>query len=261
MQNSTLAFHGLIASVMLWGSANPAWAQGNSAASNKPSKCVAIPVQVTFYPVQPDTSNGGLYGATNDEAWTYTDGAGGVYAKFSCGWELFLNLQNTSPLTPFKANFSKLLVPGDVSGPTGELSGWLLHVKNIADLTKYSGGQLSTASWLSLERSGPVVGSNGSLFYCNDPVTFECGASGTLANKDSNTSLVRATVAPYCASWTIEPLPLSAPHFPAAETVAGLVKATTLKGRTSVRSAGQYSMPFTIIVTRTDGGGCNGLPQ
>ena len=255
----------LFACSVLCGWVDPAVAQGKSGSSSKPPSCTDIPAQVTLYPVTvngiPDTSNGGLYGPDNLQAWSYKDGQGGVSAKFSCvTWELFLNLQNTNPLTPFSVDFSKQLATGDVTGPTGVKSGWLLHVANVADLTKYAGGYLNTWSWESLSQSGPVVGPNGALFYCNDPVTFSCGASGTLANKYSPTSLVQVTVASSCASWSIEPLPLPSGSSVAGEKVAGFVKSTDLKGRTSVRSGGQYSMPFHIVVTRTDGIGCTGLP-
>lgn len=251
-------------------------AAGSAQAQTKAkTSCQDIPLKVAIYAITSDPVTGlpgGLYGDgvvvdAQSGASVYTDGDAGVYAKFqvcNASYDFVLNLSiptlKSSPRR-FTMDFSSLLVPGDVPGYSGPVPAWLLKIPQMASLSRYGNGQLDTMLVGTLESSGLFA-------YCNnDTPAIECtGTRLTLANKYSDTSVVRVTVAADCSSWTAAPIgvtgDLADPEFNTGvegRFVAGLTKEDTTRKPTQLASAGQYSMPFTIVLTRTDDGGCSHL--
>ena len=234
---------------------------------SKPGSCTDVPVKVTLNAVAvngvPSTANGGLYGETNADGVSYTDGApDGTSAKLSCvTGNLVLNLQNSSRY--FTVDFSDrlpTLMDAGAIPQTSPQSGYLIQLRGLGTSLGGAGGVFDTWMLASLSTPGqPIVASSGTIYYCSSLGSFSCGASGTLADKYSDTSLIQVYVAPSCASWTIVPLALTSGTL-AGNDVAGLVRATTTKP-TRVLASGQYSMPFSMTIVRTDGlPGCTGLP-
>ena len=236
--------------------------------------CKYIPLQVTIHsvPYDPLAANGagghpGLYGdagALTDSV--YTDGGpDGVYAKFvlckanSPTYKFVMNLNNSTRFVNLE--FSRLLtsydtgtiVPGTSGAPVVFHSG-VLGIDQVPNLSAYLGGQLNT--WGNAASINPIS-VNTTLIYCNQ-FTVACTGSGQQgANKYSDTSILLVTVAPGCSSWTITPqVPSPGVGWVSTNSVAGLIEAF----RRGNLSAGDYSMPFSLTITRTDGGGCTGLP-
>ena len=143
--------------------------------------------------------------------------------------------------------------------PAGtRLTGWVINVNRVGNLALYTNGQLGTQMQSTLY-SNPYLADY--VLYC-DNTTLDCGGTRkALANKWSDTSVIRVTVDPSCSSWTIEPLPVPTVG-DGSYSVAGLIGQTSARGNATLISGGQYSMPFTITLTRADGvTGCAGLLQ
>ena len=182
-----------------------------------------------------------------------------MYAKFEiCNGtnDFILNLAQPSTRF-FTVDFSKILLGGDPGAvePTGPVGAWFINLDRAA----ISSGSYPTLMNVSL------VGSNSAyVLYCGTQGS-PYAAFGTLcsiADNHSDTSIVQVTVAPFCASWTIAPVPLPATSALPGNLVAGLVEAIRSKGNATLISGGQYSMPFTITLTRNDHVvGCTGLPK
>lgn len=245
------------------------------AQSKTRSSCQDIPLRVAIHPVTSDPATalpGGLYGdgvivEPRSGASVYTDGEPGVYAKFqvcNASYDFSLNLSvpnlKSSPRR-FTVDFSTLLVPGDVPGYSGPVPAWLMRIPEMGNLARYSNGQFHAMLVGTLESPGQFA-------YCNnDTATLDCtGTRLTRANTYSDTSVVQVTAAADCSSWTIVPLRVTGdpadPEFNAAVNglfVIGLVGEDTTKKPAQVVSGGQYSVPFMMTLTRTDGGGCSRL--
>lgn len=251
----------VVALVSLLVAAPPAEAQTKG-------KCKNIPVDATFQPIG-DLSNGGLFGTSNLNGTTYYNGVSGTVVLSVCDGtgDFYLNLSSANYFT---YDFSKGLVAGDIPLlPTGtQLTGWVLKVLHVGNLARYvneggvlggsSSGQLDTQMMSTLHRN-PYLADY--VLYC-DSRTADCsGTRRTLANNYSDTSLIRVTVEASCSQWTIEPLPVSTVA-DGTYPVAGLLSRTSSKGNATLVSGGQYSMPFTITLTRANGvTGCAGLLQ
>ena len=253
----------LLSSIVLCGIALPAEAQAKG-------PCRDIPLRVAIAPISQPSLTGGLYGdgLTDDGsdpavASVYTDGKNGLYAKFQiCDGSNRFTLALAHSGRFYTTDFSLQLVPGDTGspgyiGPTGPLSGGSLQIAQVANLSLYSvAGQLDTSMSATVQNLPSA-----SINYCNKSLGLVCtGGRQQVANKWSDTSVVRVTVAANCASWTITPLvPSPGDSWVNSSAVAGLVEGITSKGTATLISGGQYSMPFSISLTRLDGRGCADL--
>lgn len=243
---------------------------GEAKGGSKPSSCTDIPLQVTLAPIS-DTSTGGIYGDAGAAVpTTYTDGVGGVYAKFQvCNGsnDFILNLSQST--RTYTINFDDQLVAGDPGATTftGPVKSSFMNINEVAKLSLYSNGQLNTCFAGDL---GSSKGVSYSYHFTNTGVwqtnggTPNCpdGSIQQTTDKYTDTSFIQVTVGANCSSWTITPLPLTTTATgsiaPSAQGqyVTGFVEQTSK----SPLSGGNYNMPFTITLTRTDGGGCASLP-
>lgn len=255
-----------VALVSLLAAAVPAQARAKGS-------CKDVPVYATFHPVMidgtPDTSNGGLFGHTNTANTVYENGVSGTVVLSVCNGtgDFYLNLSSSEWFT---YDFSKGLVAGDVSLlPDGtRLTGWVIKVNQVGNLVRYmnasgvldgtGSGQLDTQMQSTLHRNAYLADY---VLYCDGTMLDCSGTRKALANRYSDTSLIRVTVNPSCSSWTIEPLPVPTVA-DGSSAVAGLLSRTSSKGNATLVSGGQYSIPFKITLTRADGvAGCAGLLQ
>lgn len=246
-----------VALVSLIATAVPAEAQAKGS-------CKDVPVNATFHPVIingiPDASNGGLFGHTNTAATTYTNGVSGTVVLSVCNGtgDFYLNLSSSEWFT---YDFAKKLANGDrdLLPPGTRLTGWVLKVNRVGNLAVYADGELRTQLQSTLY-SNPYLADY--VVYCDNTTLDNCtGMRQALANKWSDTSLIRVTVGPSCSSWTIEPL-LVPTVGDGSYSVAGLIGQTSARGNATLISGGQYSMPFRITLARADGvTGCAGLLQ
>ena len=251
-----------VALASLLATAVPAQAQAKGKGS-----CKNIPVDATFHLI--DTSNGGLFGHTNTADTTYKNGVSGTVDLSVCDGtgDFYLNLSSSEWFT---YDFSKGLVVGDVPFlPAGtRLTGWVIKVNGVGKLALYtnesgilngsSSGQLGTGMQSTLYSNKYLADY---VLYCDD-TTLNCtGTRQALADLKSNTSLIRVTVSASCSLWTIEPLLVSTVAN-GTYSVGGLINQTSARGNATLISGGQYSMPFSITLTRSDGvTGCAGLLQ
>ena len=253
-----------VALAFLFATAVPAQAQ-----TGKGAACKSVPVNATFHAL--DTTNGGLFGHTNTADTTYVNGVSGTVVLLVCNGtgDFWLNLSSTEFFT---YDFSKGLVRGDVPLlPAGtRLTGWVINVNKVGNLARYtnesgvlggsSSGELDTQMQSTLYANNYLADY---VLYC-DNTTLDCsGKRQALADKYSDTSLIRVTVDPSCSSWTIEPVPVpTGVPMVGGYSVAGLIDQTSARGNATLISGGQYSMPFSITLTRSDGvTGCAGLLQ
>jgi hypothetical protein len=238
---------------------------------SKPGTCTNIPVTVTLNAVTvggvPSSANGGLYGETNSDGVSYTNGSEGTSAILQCGGTLILNLQNSS--RHFTVDFSDQLPAGMDPGAipyTGPQPGYVIQIPSLGAFHNGStGGYFTTWMQASLSTAGQqIMGPNGEIFYCNLDGSFynDCGAGAKLADKYSDTSVIDVYVAPNCAYWTVTPRTLTNPPDTTliGYQAAGLVRGVSTHPANALAS-GQYSMPFNMTVVRTDvtTATCNGL--
>lgn len=185
--------------------------------ASKPTNCTDIPLQVTIAPVS-NTASGGIYeDAGTESSATYTDGVGGVYAKFQvCNGtnDFILNLSHST--RTYTINFGDQLVAGDPGATafTGPVKASFMNINEVANLTLYSNGQLDTCFAGDL---GTIKGVSYSYHFTNTGVwqanggTLNCpdGSIQQTTDKYTDTSITQVTVGANCSSWTITPLPLT----------------------------------------------------
>lgn len=227
-------------------------APGPARAAGGKGNCEDIPLRVDIGPVAADgTGYPGVYGDRGPEASTVYIDSRGVYAKFQvCNGtnDFIFNLGKPSTRF-FTVDFSRLLAPGDPGAiePTGPVSAWFINLDHAAISTGDQSKSVDTLMNVSTSGAGGVL-------YCG-PQQSSYAAFNLpclVVDKYNATSLVRVTVAPSCASWTIAPVPLSEGTL-SSHAVAGLSESNGVSG-------GYYSMPFSITLTRIDGKlGCTGL--
>jgi hypothetical protein len=262
-------------SAVLWaGLALPAWAK-----TSKPSSCTDIPVQVALAPLSGAAATpGGIYGdgqRTDANGNTlYTDGVDGVSAKFqvcNTSYDFVLNMINTTRY--FWADFSGgLSAPSDLdpgaTALTGPVQGNVMNVNEVANSSLYSNNVLNTCTAVGLAMS---KGMSASTHFTNTtlwpseggPANLNCpdGTLQQVADKGGDTSLVQVTFNSGAngsnCSWTVTPLPLETTtpdHFFANGAQGLYVTGLVEQPKNQYLFGGDYNMPFTVTLTRLDGG-------
>lgn len=231
------------------------------------STCNDIPLQLIVVPQavgQGGISGDGLsiYNNPNDPFFNggtlYTDGVGGVYARFQlCNGtnDFVLNLRGTSPVRYLNLDFSVPLAAPDTAAGAVDLTGQEFHqqgeqINEMANTALYTNAQFVDCSGLQLNAlSRTVTGGNAwykpSTIY--DPVVPDCngGTAQNLANTPTNTSPVLIQQVNAC-TWTVSPMLDSTGSWHRI----GLAE-TVKQNRTSTSVAGgQYQMPFSYEVQK-----------
>lgn len=244
------------------------------------NKCTDISLAVTM-PSMPPAQPAGIFGdgvVTDSSGNTvYTDGQPGVSAKIQmCNgyYDAVIQFGSTHNTTRFvnysfsgsTLNYIPGVTPSWTQSDTVLSAQPLFNINQIADPAHYQPGAnyaFTTYMWNGqITGPGPDGGAYRLYYVSSDPLSNTgygyVNASSGIVNTPYSTSLVQVTHSAATGSspetWVVIPIANCAPgacnkdQYPGV--VATLLSDTTAKGTTTSTNVGQFSMPFTMTLTR-----------